>query len=1311
MMLNASSALAGSVTYNFDTDPSAILDIRGAPDTFTLPRWQAKGGNPATGGFLAITYSQTYMNTHIVFQDLDPGKVVTAFTFDCDLRVGNSTGARAADGFSISFARSYDPVLDLWETDPGRGYRGDYMSGTCPACENASLPETGTSTGIAISFDTWSGNTLPDGADVEGIIVVVDNKTVTRYALPTRHGACDDATSLQTGPRDADYWAAGGDPTAPEAWATLCWQPLHVELDDQGKLSVTWKGATILDKYQTAYFPTAGRLVFGGRTGGANEQTHVDNIKLTTTAVVGESEPPTDPTNLKATEVGARRIVLTWDPSVDRPNPAAKVAYEIEKDGAILTGLVTAPPWEDRDVTPTSTHTYRVRAMDLNSNKSGWASATVTTVAEVPTTGWVSGKIYDNISGTPVDNLINDAKYPNSPDRDAFHLRGLTFGEPNFGNTFGENLGVRIAGTLTPPETGQYDFFVRSDDASRFYLNQAGAAIPDPFVDTPIAEETGCCNAFFETGIGASQTTVSPISLQAGKQYGFLFLVKEGGGGDWGQVAWRKVGDPTPASSLPPISGVYVLPEGGCDPVGASVTITKDPEDATVIANESVTFTAAADFTSPWTTTPIYQWYKNGTPILNATSPTLTIPVASTADNGAKIKFLASVPGAAVYSKEATLTVQADTKPPTIVSVHGSDTFTAATVKFSEPVTDPSATTVGNYSLSGGLTVSAVTRVDLYTVRLTTSTQTAGAEYTLTVNNVRDNAGNSIAANSTATLYAFVGGNGIAHRYWEGITVNTIETLTSDPRFPNNPTWSSIEPLFEYPPNGGGEGGSNYGNMLFGWLYPPETGDYIFFTCSDDPSNLYLSTDDNPANKKLIAQESGWSDPRQWHSVGGGSTLSDKRSDTFAASEWPTPNKITLQAGKSYYIEVVHTEGGGGDNVGVAWKTPSGSVPANGAAPISKDYVKAYIDPAAGAPVIKTQPKSVAVAPGGNATLSVEVSMGERPFSYQWRLFGKPVAGATDSTLTLNNITADMAGIYTVVVSNPAGSVTSDEAAVILDGTFVIEAEDFNYDGGKYNPKKGTPGLDVDVMPYLGGAYAGLSAKQKIDYDSNDGEDDTSYRAVAPSKGGTQNKDMNDNMGGRFGKYRGKWDVTVNYKLGWVDTADWGNYTRTFPSGSYQVWAALSHGNGPSDATALRGKLERVTAGVTTTEQTREALGKFVAPGTGGWGRNTYVPMTDDSGVVKTVQMGGEQTVRFTMDSGDFDYLLFVPAAAAPPEAPRFTSITMSADGKITVAWEGGGTLQATTSLTPPIQWQDVTSTSPYTFTPEGSAMFGRIKK
>ncbi|HVV70003.1 MAG TPA: hypothetical protein VHI52_00500, partial [Verrucomicrobiae bacterium] len=192
------SAQAGSVTWDFTTDPTTganPLQIfqTGFTDTNNNSvYWLPSGGDP--GGFLGLTWSTGSSSSVILFPDIDNGKLVTSFQLDADLRIGNPRESdRAADGFSINFARSDDPV---------------WASHSISDMAASGQPENGTKTGIAISFDTWSGNTLPDGNDIEGIIVRVDNQTVIEHAEPTRNGACTDDTSMQTGPRNLDYWNA-----------------------------------------------------------------------------------------------------------------------------------------------------------------------------------------------------------------------------------------------------------------------------------------------------------------------------------------------------------------------------------------------------------------------------------------------------------------------------------------------------------------------------------------------------------------------------------------------------------------------------------------------------------------------------------------------------------------------------------------------------------------------------------------------------------------------------------------------------------------------------------------------------------------------------------------------------------------------------------------------------------------------------------------------------------------------------------------------------------------------------------------------
>jgi hypothetical protein len=61
---------------------------------------------------------------------------------------------------------------------------------------------------------------------------------------------------------------------------------------------------------------------------------------------------------------------------------------------------------------------------------------------------------------------------------------------------------------------------------------------------------------------------------------------------------------------------------------------------------------------------------------------------------------------------------------------------------------------------------------------------------------------------------------------------------------------------------------------------------------------------------------------------------------------------------------------------------------------------------------------------GSNATFSVIVS-GTPPISYQWRFKGAPIPGATNPSLTINNVTLAHDGPYDVVVRDAASELTS----------------------------------------------------------------------------------------------------------------------------------------------------------------------------------------------------------------------------------------------------------------------------------------------
>src|SRR5712692_8178136 len=83
------------------------------------------------------------------------------------------------------------------------------------------------------------------------------------------------------------------------------------------------------------------------------------------------------------------------------------------------------------------------------------------------------------------------------------------------------------------------------------------------------------------------------------------------------------------------------------------------------------------------------------------------------------------------------------------------------------------------------------------------------------------------------------------------------------------------------------------------------------------------------------------------------------------------------------------------------------------------------------------RPASQTVTAGQSATFSVAAS-GTAPLSYQWRKNGTAISGATSASYTTPaTTTADNGAPFTVVVSNSAGSVTSNAAALTVNAAVV----------------------------------------------------------------------------------------------------------------------------------------------------------------------------------------------------------------------------------------------------------------------------------
>ncbi len=389
----------------------------------------------------------------------------------------------------------------------------------------------------------------------------------------------------------------------------------------------------------------------------------------------------------------------------------------------------------------TSPHNNRFASLLL-----GFCLASTLQAAQVLTPCFLKLSIYPNIPGVLAEDLALDPSYPDSPS-EVRYLRSFNSRDAIPNNDL-EDYGARIEGFITPTESGNYTFFLRSDDGSELYLSSDDSENNARI----IAEELDCCDPFLEPETDDFATSL-PVSLEAGESYFIMVLHKEGGGGDFAQVAWRQDGDETPAADLNPISGAF-LSTLADDSHNPSVTITSQPTDGSGIENSSATFEVAID-TDP--SAPVcIQWQKDGVNIPGAVGSPVTLDLLSAGDDGAKIRAIIAVPGFSVESEEVTLTVTPDTTAPELVSLTGVPSQPQVIVQFSERMDAGRATRTSNYQIDGLQVTEATLSPDGTQVTLATSDQQVGTEYTVTLENLTDQAAsaNPLPAGTTASFFS-----------------------------------------------------------------------------------------------------------------------------------------------------------------------------------------------------------------------------------------------------------------------------------------------------------------------------------------------------------------------------------------------------------------------------------------------------------------------------------------------------------------------------------------------------------------------------
>ena len=104
-------------------------------------------------------------------------------------------------------------------------------------------------------------------------------------------------------------------------------------------------------------------------------------------------------------------------------------------------------------------------------------------------------------------------------------------------------------------------------------------------------------------------------------------------------------------------------------------------------------------------------------------------------------------------------------------------------------------------------------------------------------------------------------------------------------------------------------------------------------------------------------------------------------------------------------------------------------------------------NPVEDAPTIAAHPQNQAVRNGTSATFTVTAT-GNEPLSYQWKQNSVDISGATSSTYTIGVTQRSDGGSYTVVVTNEAGSITSNAATLsvfTMAGPLRVHLENSRY--------------------------------------------------------------------------------------------------------------------------------------------------------------------------------------------------------------------------------------------------------------------------
>jgi hypothetical protein len=504
-------------------------------------------------------------------------------------------------------------------------------------------------------------------------------------------------------------------------------------------------------------------------------------------------------------------------------------------------------------------------------------------------TGSVFHEVWRNLPGNNLDDAYAALSRPPSSASPV-----TSFESPV---EIGDDYATRIRGFLHPPVDGEYVFWISSDDGSALFLS------PDESPERKVRIAWAPGDTRVKEWGKFSEQTSKPVALAAGRRYYIEAVHKEGGGGnDHVAVAWQP-----PGGAREVIPGKYLsLPHAawGAATAGGGTAGAAPPPPA------AVAFYRAVNLNGPALTIDGYPWEGKDAPNCSWSGTAFenqAVPLLPSTDEARARMIRASVYNGA--GSNVTLSAV----PPGTYRVYlyvwednASQTFSVS-VNGTRVLSDHASGAAGRWEKLGPWTA-AVTDGQIRIACTPGDANLSGLEVWRVLPPAIAGARHPAPVPGAGPAAATVGR--IAREVWWGVQGGLVEMQAGN-RFATAPDESVFLDRFEAPENVG----DRYVARVRGFLVPAASGEHRFWIASDNESELWLSTDEDPAKKRRIAGVLG----------GGGANFTTPRGWTEKAGQSSEP--VTLAAGRRYYIEAIHAEGEGGDHLAVAWQPPGTSGP------------------------------------------------------------------------------------------------------------------------------------------------------------------------------------------------------------------------------------------------------------------------------------------------------------------------------------------------------------------------------------------------